>query len=75
VSNSEWNLNEEQQAAVIKEAFSIPEAAKSAGVSRDTLYREINSGRLRSAKIGKRRIILRTSLLGWLEQCEARTGL
>jgi excisionase family DNA binding protein len=38
-------------------AYSIAEAAKALGLSRDVLYKEIRTGRLKSLKVGRRRII------------------
>ena len=56
-------------------AFSITGAAKEAKVGRDLIYRGINSGRLRSVKIGGRRIILGESLLDWLRELESETSI
>lgn len=42
-------------------------AAKMAGISRSTLYEEMGSGRLRSRKLGRRRVILVSDLQAWLE--------
>ena len=56
-----------------KMALSIDEAAKAAGVGRDTIYSAINSGTLVTAKIGKRRLIRPEALRQWLEAAEQRT--
>jgi excisionase family DNA binding protein len=40
-------------------AYSIPEAARALGLSRDVIYDEIRAGRLESLKVGRRRIITR----------------
>ena len=53
-----------------KVSLSIPEACGLAGVERDFLYREINSGRLKTAKIGGRRLIRREALEAWLTRQE-----
>jgi excisionase family DNA binding protein len=38
-------------------------SAPAGGIKRDSLYRLIREGRVRSTKIGERRLILRQSLL------------
>lgn len=45
---------------------SINEAAARLGISRSLLYSEINRGRLRSVKVGKRRLIPRDAQVEWL---------
>lgn len=57
-----------------KEACSIPETALIADVGKDTIYNEINSGRLRSLKIGKRRLVRREARQAWLAEREAATS-
>jgi excisionase family DNA binding protein len=42
---------------VTRRALSIKEAAKSSGLSRATLYRLIQSGKLATIKIGARRLV------------------
>ena len=44
-------------------AFSPDEAARVLGVSRATIMRIVADGSLRSAKIGRRRVIARSALL------------
>lgn len=56
-----------------KAALSVPEACHIAGIKNDRLYAEINSGRLPSVKIGKRRLIRRESLDKWLKDRETET--
>ena len=58
-----------------KLALSIPEACALAGVQRDSLYREINAGRLRTAKVKGRRLIRRKSLEQWLAAQEIATDV
>jgi hypothetical protein len=41
----------------------VPEAIKISGIKRTCLYHLINDGQLESKKIGKRRFILRKSLM------------
>ena len=56
-----------------KVALSVPEACALAGVQRDFLYREINKGHLKTAKIGGRRLIRRKALEKWLADQETQT--
>lgn len=57
-----------------KLAMSIDQAAEAAGVGRDTIYRAINDGSLKTAKIGKRRLVRITDLNSWLESAVAKTS-
>ena len=50
----------------IQDVLTIPEAAKAARVCKQTLYNEINAGRLIARKMGSRTIILRSDYLAWL---------
>jgi len=43
------------------------EAARLAGIGRTTIYAAISSGELSSLKLGKRRLIVVTSLRAWLQ--------
>ena len=56
-----------------KLALSIAEACAMSGVQKDSLYREINAGRLKTAKIKGRRLIRRQALEQWLKNQEAAT--
>ncbi|MBN2447729.1 MAG: helix-turn-helix domain-containing protein [Phycisphaerae bacterium] len=47
-------------------ALSIPEAAGTVGVSARTLWSEVRAGRLRSAKVGRRRLVRVQDLDAWL---------
>ena len=49
-------------------ALSPKDAAKSLGISRATLYRMINTGRLRVVKIGSRSVIPASCLLALLDE-------
>ena len=49
-------------------ALSPKDAAKSLGISRATLYRMINTGRLRVVKIGSRTVIPASCLLALLDE-------
>ena len=56
-----------------KLSVSVDEACALVGVKRDLLYREINEGRLKTAKIKGRRLIRRQALELWLEEQEVAT--
>jgi len=56
-----------------KLSVSVDEACALVGVKRDLLYREINEGRLKTAKIKGRRLIRRQALELWLEEQEVVT--
>ena len=45
--------NEESE----KVAFDVPEAVRRSGLSRAFLYKHIMSGRLRTVKVGRRRLV------------------
>lgn len=51
-------------------AVSPTEAARLIGIGRTTLYEALSSGALRSAKIGKRRLITIEAIKDWLDACE-----
>ena len=48
-------------------AVSIEDAAKASGLCRTKIYDDINSGRLRARKAGRRTVILVADLKAWLE--------
>ena len=50
---------------------SIDQAVTRLGISRSLLYAEINRGRLRSVKVGKRRLIPRDAQRDWLASLPA----
>jgi excisionase family DNA binding protein len=54
-----------------KLAVSTVEAARLAGVGRTTIYQAIQSGALKSLKLGKRRLIRLDALKDWLAAHEA----
>jgi excisionase family DNA binding protein len=57
-------------------AYSVPEAADIAGVSRAHLYRAMHAGGLPSVKTGSRRVILHDDLVAWLHgQREIAVGV
>lgn len=47
-------------------AYSIEETARIASLGRTALYAEINAGRLRARKAGRRTIVLADDLRAWL---------
>ena len=49
-------------------ALSPKDAAKSLGISRATLYRQISNGRIRVVKIGSRTVIPASCLLALLDE-------
>lgn len=51
-------------------AVSPNEAARLIGIGRTTLYAALSTGALRSAKIGKRRLITIEAIKEWLDNCE-----
>lgn len=57
-----------------KLALSIAEACALTGVQKDSLYREIHAGRLKTAKIKGRRVIRREALEKWLAEHETATN-
>lgn len=52
-------------------SYTIEEASKITGLGRTRLYEELNSGRLRGVKAGRRTLILHTSIQQWLEGLES----
>ena len=50
-----------------KMAYSVPEASDTTGIPVSTLWRLIKEGRLKSAKVGRRRLILADALMTFLE--------
>ncbi len=56
-----------------KIALSIQEACEAVGVQKDTIYRAINLGELKSTKIGRRRLIRPESLNAWIAEKERQT--
>jgi excisionase family DNA binding protein len=57
-------------------AYSVPEAAEVAGVSRAHLYRAMQVGDLASVETGSRRVVLYDDLVAWLHgQREIAVGV
>ena len=53
---------------------SIQEAAKILGLSRQSVYNELNAGRLKSYKVGKRRFISSQALSQYVRDREAEAA-
>jgi excisionase family DNA binding protein len=47
---------------------------ESLGLSRQAVYNELNSGRLRSFKLGRRRMIPADALPAWLDAMQGRAA-
>jgi len=68
------NLPEIQAIAASPLAVAPGEAARLMGIGRTLVYEEIASTRLRSAKIGKRRLITIEAIKDWLKAREAENA-
>ena len=55
-------------------AYSIAEAMALSGLGRDTLYKQIHSGRLPARKLGRRTIVLASDLQRFLEALPRLNG-
>ncbi|MBL1148323.1 MAG: helix-turn-helix domain-containing protein [Pseudomonadota bacterium] len=54
-----------------KLSYSIPEVTQMVGLCRTVIYRELNSGRLRAIKLGKRTLITREAIEEWLSTLDS----
>jgi excisionase family DNA binding protein len=52
-------------------AYSVPQTARLIGLSKGQVYIEINAGRLRSVKVGRRRLIPASAIDKWLASLPA----
>jgi excisionase family DNA binding protein len=52
-------------------SYSITQAMEALGLSRQTLYNEINAGRLRTYSVGSRRFISHEAITTWIRNREA----
>lgn len=59
------------RAPIDKLAYHVDEASEASGVGRSKLYEEIKEGRLRSVKVGGRRLILHEDLVALLRGKES----
>lgn len=55
----------------MKLAYSINEAIHEIGIKRTKIYQEINAGKIKTRKIGKRTVILAEDLCEYLENLPA----
>jgi len=60
----------EQPREVEPVALSIEETCKATGLGRSTIYREMNEGRLRSFKAGRRRMFSPEAIREWRNRLE-----
>lgn len=58
----------------LKVAYSITEAERALGLSHQSVYNELNAGRLRSFKIGRRRFITEEALRDYVSEREAESA-
>jgi len=54
--------------------LTIDEAIKATRTSRATLYREINSGRLKTVSVGRRRYVTPAAIQNWINGLEGRAA-
>jgi excisionase family DNA binding protein len=57
-----------------KIGYSVADVCKMTGLCRQSIYNQINSGHLRSFKVGKRRLISPQALDEWVIAQEASTA-
>lgn len=62
-------------ATQLKKLLSIKEAQLQTGLSHVTLYNEINAGRLKSLKVGRRRLIRPQALQDWIKEREQEASI
>jgi excisionase family DNA binding protein len=51
-------------------ALSIPDVMSRTGLCRQTLYNEINAGRLETFRVGRRRLVSPAALAEWVKTLE-----
>ena len=59
--------------AIEKVALSLKEVCELTGLKKDLIYQEVNNGRLKSFKIGRRRLFTPASVNEWIKQAEGVT--
>jgi excisionase family DNA binding protein len=64
-------LGAEQQQRALPRAMSVPEFCQRYGPGRTTTYQEIQAGRLRARKVGRRTIISQDDAEDWLRRLPA----
>jgi len=57
-----------------KLGYSIKDICDLSGAGKDLIYNEINNGNLKSAKVGRRRIIRPEAAEQWLKDLEKKTS-
>lgn len=55
-----------------KTVLSVEDVAKALGLNRNTIYREVRSGRIPSVRVGDRFLIPKAAFEKWLE-CQPKT--
>ncbi|RWB61873.1 helix-turn-helix domain-containing protein [Mesorhizobium sp. M8A.F.Ca.ET.208.01.1.1] len=55
-------------------AMTLQQFCEWAGIGRSLAYKEISSGRLRSVKVGKRRLVIFDSAVDWLHSLPEATA-
>lgn len=60
--------------ATEKTVLSIADAVKQSDSSKNTIYNEINAGRLKACKLGRRTVIKAADFRTWLESLPAYPG-
>lgn len=61
-------IGDDEPALFERIAYSVDEASKATGLGRTTLYGLMSAGRLRSCKIGNRRLIRAQDLMALIDQ-------
>jgi excisionase family DNA binding protein len=61
-------MSDGNRPALERLAYSVREAAKICGMSKSTMYRLAESGRLRFKRVGKRTLVTREELLRFLDE-------
>jgi excisionase family DNA binding protein len=66
-------MNAINSATAHRSAYSIPDVMEALNISRQTVYDEINAGRLRSFKIASRRLVSAHALSEYVHDREAES--
>jgi hypothetical protein len=59
------------QNSLPKLAYSVPEFLKATGLGRGRFYNEVNTGRLRLTKVGRRSLVLADDARAWIDALAA----
>lgn len=57
-----------------KLSYTVDQFLKATGISRWLFYKEVNAGRIRIVKVGKRTLIPATDARAWFERLRAASG-